>query len=161
MNLHKHVFSSKDTFGFDSWHIYCTSPYAEAELRAVEVHHIVAQKPVQDIDHHWLKHHLYALFTQPSACFPSSAIPGPLENVVVFTECPVSWNKHHWMDWEVLRTLHCSACATLPSAAEHPSRHWRRWQPTRNVHLDHVRLVSQSVMTCWVSHSQSPLKKRI
>lgn len=26
MNLHKHVFSSKATLGFDSWHIYCTVP---------------------------------------------------------------------------------------------------------------------------------------
>lgn len=47
---------------------------------------------------------LRAAHTTISICFPSSAIPGAPESVVgLTTECPVSWNKHHWRDGEVLR----------------------------------------------------------
>lgn len=35
-----------------------TSPYAQLELGAVEVHHVVPKKPVQDVHHQRLEHHL-------------------------------------------------------------------------------------------------------
>lgn len=145
MNAYKHVSGANQTARKHQalTQVTFTSPNAEAELRAVEVHHIVPQKPVQDIDHHWLEHHLRVLLTHTSACFPSPAIRGPPGNVVVFTERPASWNKHHWKDWEVLPWAHSSAfpalhcpllltsCAVTPASVTCAS-----W-------ANHVR-------TCWV-----------